>query len=184
MTNHQIIFEHKTYNVKQLFTAAQLQERVKTLANEINAQYKKDEPVIVLIVLHGAILFAADLIRGLTMPTGIESIRLQSYHGTSSTGTVNMHGSLPESLTGNHVLIVEDIIDSGRSIHMLVDKIKQVNPKSVRIATLLDKPDAHEFDVNADFIGFKIGKNFVIGYGLDLDGRYRNLPYVGEMIPA
>lgn len=168
---------------RSLFTEVQIRARVTQLSQEINRTYPPDEVLVVLMVLHGALLFTADLVRGLAMPTVIESVRLKSYQGTQSTGRVDIVGdTLPASLAGCHVLVVEDIIDTGRSMETLLAHLEGAGAKSVRIATLLDKPEAHEVDIKADFIGFSIGRNFVIGYGLDLDGRYRNLPYVAELI--
>jgi hypoxanthine phosphoribosyltransferase len=157
---------------------------VEEVAFEINAWAKKNalnEPVSVLIVLHGAILFASDLIRHFDFPTEILTARLVSYHGLQSTGKIECVGGLP-NLSGKHVLVVEDIIDTGKSVDFLKTELAKMNPKSMQIAALLDKPSEHAPELSADYTGFKIGKNFVIGYGLDLDGRYRNLPYVGELI--
>lgn len=178
-----IELDGRVFDVKKLFDEKQIHERVVSLAAEINKDYGSEEPLVILMVLHGALLFTADLVRGLTMPTEIESVRLKSYHGTASTGKVSLVGALPSNLEGRNVLIVEDIVDSGRSIEFLMAQLKACNPKSVRTACLLDKPEAHICQVSPEYIGFNIGKNFVIGYGLDLDGRYRNLPYVAELTP-
>lgn len=167
---------------KVLLSEEQIQKRTAELAHEINAAYPKNEPLVVLIVLHGAILFAADLVRKLSMPTLIETTRLKSYVGTQSSGNITLAIPVPSSLSGKNVLIVEDIIDSGRSLSFLVPKVKESGAKSVRVATLLDKPEAHETETTADYVGFSIGRNFVIGYGLDLDGAYRNLPYIAELV--
>lgn len=174
--------ENVNYQVKVLFTEAELKQRIDILAQKINTQYSAEEPLVILVILHGALLFAADLVRGLTMPTEIESVRLKSYHGTQSTGKVELVGAIPPGIRGKNVLLVEDIVDSGRSLSFLIPKLKDEGAKSVKVATLLDKPSAHQVPITPEFIGFSIGKNFVIGYGLDLDGRYRNLPYVAELV--
>lgn len=172
----------KTYDVHVLFTEEQIKKRVGELAQKINQDYGEKDTVVILLVLHGALLFAADLVRGLAMPTEIESVRLRSYHGTESTGKIELIGSLPKDFSGQHVLIVEDIVDSGRSIDFLLKQLKPLNAKTIKTACLLDKPDAHLFQVAPEYVGYSIGRNFVIGYGLDLDGKYRNLPYVAELV--
>jgi hypoxanthine phosphoribosyltransferase len=172
---------HTVMVVKPLFTETKIKARVGQMAAEISNAHGSHETLVVLVVLHGALLFAADLVRGLTMPTEIESVRLKSYKGTESTGTVQLEGAIP-NLEGKHVLVVEDIVDSGRSIAFLKNHLAQSGAKSIKIAALLDKPDAHGADTAPDYTGFAIGRNFVIGYGLDLDGRFRNLPFVAELI--
>lgn len=173
----------QTRDVRVLFSEQQIQQRINELAHTINSKPPADgSALVVLVVLHGALLFAADLVRRITMPTEIESVRIKSYQGTQSTGKIELLSQLPERLKGRHVLIVEDIIDSGRSISFLRNELNKLGVASLQIAALLDKPDAHEEHIQADFIGFKIGRNFVIGYGLDLDGHYRNLPYVAEVV--
>jgi hypoxanthine phosphoribosyltransferase len=164
-----------------LLSEEQIRDRTAELAAQINANHPKGEPLVILIVLHGAILFAADLVRKLSMPTQIETTRLKSYVGTVSSGEITLAIPVPAAVAGKHVLIVEDIIDSGRSLSFLVPKVHEAGAKSIRIAALLDKPEAHETETTADYVGFSIGKNFVIGYGLDLDGEYRNLPYIAEL---
>lgn len=172
----------KSMTAKLMLSTEQIQARVNELSQQINNDYPADEPLVVLIVLHGAILFAADLVRGLNMPTVIETTRLRSYEGTQSTGHIELVTPIPPGISGKQVLIVEDIIDSGRSIAFLLPKVKEAGAKSIKIAALLDKPEAHESLIKADYAGFEIGKHFVIGYGLDLDGRFRNLPYIAELV--
>lgn len=170
-------------DVRVLFSEEQIRSRIITMANEINAAPTPDgSALVVLVVLHGALLFAADLVRHLNMATEIESVRIRSYHGTQSTGKIELLSELPARLKGRHILVVEDIIDSGRSIEFLRTKLNELGVASLRIAALLDKPEAHDAHLQADYVGFKIGRNFVIGYGLDLDGHYRNLPHVAEVL--
>jgi hypoxanthine phosphoribosyltransferase len=169
-------------NTQILLDSNEIQKRVQALAAEISTHYPQDETLIVLVVLNGALVFAADLIRHIQVATEIESIRLKSYIGDRSSGTVSLLSPLPQLLINQHVLIVEDIIDSGRSITFLKTKLKEHGVKSVRICTLLNKPEEHVVHVEADYVGFNIGKNFVVGYGLDLDGKYRNLPHIVEII--
>lgn len=170
-------------DVRVLFSEQQIQTRIAEIARSINAAPPPDgSALVVLVVLHGALIFAADLVRHMTMSTEIESVRIRSYQGTQSTGKIELLSQLPERLKGRHVLIVEDIIDSGRSIAFLTEQLKQIGVASQRIVALLDKPEAHEESITADYVGFKIGRNFVIGYGLDLDGHYRNLPHITEVL--
>lgn len=167
---------------KILFSENDIHKRIKELSEKINADHGKDNVLVILIVLNGALIFAADLIRNLIMPTEMETIRLKSYESMSSTGHVQLLTQLPD-LAGKHVLVVEDIIDTGRSLHFLLENLKHANTASVKVCSLLNKPEAREFDVTADYVGFDIAKNFVVGYGLDLDGRLRNLPYVADLLP-
>ena len=178
----QIKVGDKNYAVQKLFDEKQLSQRVASLAEEINHDLGDTEPVVILMVLHGALLFAADLVRSLRMPTEIESVRLRSYHGTQSSGKIELVGQIPKQLAGKNILIVEDIVDSGKSIEFLLHELASVGAKKIKVACLLDKPASHLVDVKPQYVGFSIGKNFVIGYGLDLDGRYRNLPYVAELV--
>lgn len=171
-------------NVGVLFSEQDIKERTKKIAEQINHDYGNKETLVVLIVLHGAILFGADLVRNLEMPTEIETVRIKSYQGTSSSGTVTLVTPLPTSLENKHVLVIEDIVDTGRSIDFLLKELKNTKALSVKICSLLDKPEAHEFPIQANYIGFTIQKNFVIGYGLDLNGKYRNLPYIANLTQA
>jgi hypoxanthine phosphoribosyltransferase len=178
----QIEVNGKFMTAQPLLSEEAIRHRVGLLAEQINHEHPENETLVILIVLHGAILFAADLVRGLKIPTLIETTRLKSYEGTQSTGKIELVTPIPKSIAGKHVLIVEDIIDSGRSLAFLLPKVKEAGAKSVRVAALLDKPEAHETNLKADYIGFEIGKHFVIGYGLDLDGKFRNLPYIAELV--
>jgi hypoxanthine phosphoribosyltransferase len=172
----------KEFETRMLFSEQAIAARVAVLAREIEAAIPPGEELLVLVVLDGAFIFAADLIRQIDRTTRVESIQLKSYSGMHSTGVVEMVKGLPDDLAGKHVLIVEDIVDTGRTIAHLAKELKGCNAASCRIAVLLDKPDAHLCSVPLDFVGFSIGKNFVIGYGLDADGRYRNLPYIAEVL--
>ncbi|WGL60258.1 hypoxanthine phosphoribosyltransferase [Pigmentibacter sp. JX0631] len=180
----QIQVDGTLMNVGVLFSELDIKERTKKIAEQINKDYGNKETLVVLIVLHGAILFGADLVRNLEMPTEIETIRIKSYEGTSSTGNVKLVTPLPTSLANKHILVIEDIVDTGRSINFLLNELKHTNALSIKVCSLLDKPDAHEFPIQADYIGFTIQKNFVIGYGLDLNGKFRNLPYIANLTKA
>ncbi|WP_186645323.1 hypoxanthine phosphoribosyltransferase [Fluviispira vulneris] len=180
----QIQVNNTLMNVKVLFSESDIRERIKQLSEQINHDYGTENTLVILIVLHGALIFASDLVRNLAMPTEIETVRIKSYEGTTSTGNINLVTPLPKDLEGKHILVIEDIVDTGRSINFLLNELQKSNTKSIKVCSLLDKPEAHEYPLKADYIGFQIAKNFVIGYGLDLDGKYRNLPYVADLIKA
>lgn len=180
----QINVDGTLMNVGILYSELDIYERTKIIAQKINDDFGTKDTLIVLIVLHGALVFGADLIRNLEMPTEIETVRLKSYEGTSSTGKINLITALPNSLSGKQVLIIEDIIDTGRSIHFLINEINKMGASTVKVCSLLNKPDSHEIDVQVDYIGFNISKDFVIGYGLDLNGKFRNLPYIANLTKA
>lgn len=178
----EIIHKEQKMQCKILFSEEQIKTRVREIAHAINKDLGSQEPLVILIVLNGAFIFAADLVRHLDMPTEIETIRLKSYEGTSSTGTVQLINSLPANLAGRNVLVIEDIVETGRTLAFLLNELKKQNVKSLKICSLLDKKELHESPIALDYIGFPIGKNFVIGYGLDLDEKYRNLPYLAELL--
>lgn len=168
---------------KILIPEAKLRARIGELAQSLNEDLGEDEPLLVLIVLNGALIFAADLMRGLKMPTEIETVRVSSYEGMKSTGKLNFLTPLPD-MAGRNVLVVEDIVDTGRTVRHIIQSIQAMAPKRLLVCALLDKPSEHEAPIKIDYTGFEIGKNFVIGFGLDLDGKFRNLPYVAELVPA
>ena len=152
-----------------------IQKRVNELAATINAEYAGKKPLLIGI-LNGSFIFAADLFRGLTIEAEISFIKLVSYKGTSSTGNVVTAIGMEEDLHGRHIIIVEDIIDTGKTLSSFLPEIHHRQPASVKIATFLSKPDALKYDVKADFNAFNIENKFVVGYGLDYDGLGRNLP--------
>lgn len=156
-------------------TAAQIQQRVKELGAEIDKDYADKKPIFISI-LNGSFIFAADLFRCITVETEISFIKLASYKGTSSTGHVVTAIGMEERLEGRHVIILEDIIDTGKTLSAFIPEIMQRHPASLKIATFLTKPEALQHDVHADYVGFEIPNNFVVGYGLDYDGLGRNLP--------
>ncbi len=165
------------------FSEAQLQERIRAVASEINTIYKGIEKLIIIAVLKGSFMFVADLMRYLDVPCQIEFVRLASYgDGQTSSGTVRSVDLTLPSLEGEHVLIVEDIIDTGLTLHFFMDYLKSLHQtQSLRLAVLLDKKEARQKDVPVDFVGFPVGNQFLVGYGLDYAGYYRNLPYIGVL---
>lgn len=155
--------------------SAEINKRVAALAAQLNTDYVGLNPLL-LGILNGSFIFAADLFRNITVPAEISFIKLASYKGTTSTGNVITAIGLEENIAGRHVIIVEDIIDTGRTLHSFLPQVMLQQPASLKIACFLSKPDAREYQVDADYIGFEIPNNFVVGYGLDYDGQGRNLP--------
>ncbi len=160
---------------------AQIDTRVAELGAQISTDYEGKRPLIIAI-LNGSFIFAADLFRALTVEAEISFIKLASYKGTSSTGNVVTAIGMEEKLSGRHVIILEDIIDTGRTLHSFLPEILQRGPASLKIATFLSKPEALQHDVKADYVGFEISNNFVVGYGLDYDGLGRNLPELYTLV--
>lgn len=152
-----------------------IRKRVLELAEQISNDYADLNPLI-LGILNGAFIFAADLFRHLTIDANISFIKLASYKGTSSAGDVVTAIGLEENLHARHVIIVEDIVDTGKTLHSFMPEILNRHPASVKIATFLTKPSALQYDVKADYVGFEIENKFVVGYGLDYDGLGRNYP--------
>lgn len=153
----------------------QIAARIQALADDINRDYEGKRPLL-MGILNGSFIFAADLFRALTIEAEISFIKLASYKGTSSTGNVITAIGLEEDLHGRHVILVEDIIDTGKTLSSFLPTVQHLQPASVKIATFLTKPSALKYNVKADYSAFEIENNFVVGYGLDYDGLGRNLP--------
>jgi hypoxanthine phosphoribosyltransferase len=150
-------------------------KRVEELAKEIENDYGHEPPVC-LGVLTGGYVFIADLTRKINAPVEVVFVKMSSYSGTQSVGSIDWQLSVPDLVTGKHVLVIEDIIDTGLSMQHLLLAMEVKKPRSVKVATLLFKPDALQYPIEPDYIGFSIPKDFVVGYGLDYDGLGRNLP--------
>ena len=159
------------------------EETVDAKIKEIGEQISKDyagKEVHLICILKGGVFFACELAKRITVPVTIDFMTTSSYGaGTVSSGEVKIKSDVEIPVDGRNVLIVEDIIDSGNTLHFLQDVFKDRNAKSVRLCTMLDKPDRREVDVDVDYVGFTIPDEFVVGYGLDYDQKYRNLPYIG-----
>lgn len=168
-----------------LVTEAELQAKVAELGAQISADYAGRDLLLVSI-LKGAVVFMADLMRAITIPCSIDFMVVSSYGGsnTSSTGLVKIIKDLDQDLTGKDVLIVEDILDTGITLSNLVPMLQLRNPSSVRLCTILSKPSRRKAQIEPDYCGFEVPDEFVVGYGLDFDERYRNLPYVGVLKPS
>lgn len=160
-----------------LISEQALQARINELAAEISRDYAGRE-LVLAVVLKGALMFAADLVRRLTVPTSIEFVRARSYQGTRSSRRVNVTVFPEEGLAGKHVLIVEDILDTGYTTHFLLDRFRDAKPDSLELCTLLDKPSRRNVPVDAKYVGFTIDDQFVVGYGLDYEEHFRELPAV------
>ena len=173
------------YTQEVLIPAEGLQARIAELGRQISEDYAGKRPLFICI-LRGGVLFLTDLMRHVTEPHAIDFMAVSSY-GTGareSTGSVRIEMDLRTDIEGRHVLIVEDIIDTGHTMHYILQVLHARNPASVKICTLLNKAERREIDVPIDYIGFDIPNKFVFGYGLDLDEYYRNLPYVGVVKPG
>ncbi|MGI6734493.1 MAG: hypoxanthine phosphoribosyltransferase [Anaerovoracaceae bacterium] len=159
----------------------ELRERVAELGKEISRDYK-GESILAICILKGAVIFMSDLIRELNVETKIDFMAVSSYGAsTESTGVVRILKDLDSNIEGENVIIVEDIIDSGLTLKYLKEYLLARNPKSLKICTLLDKPERRVADVKADYIGFSIENKFIVGYGLDYNQMYRNLPYISYL---
>ncbi|WP_211367714.1 hypoxanthine phosphoribosyltransferase [Streptomyces sedi] len=166
-----------------LITREQIDARLGELAAEIDARYAGQE-VLLVGVLKGAVMVMADLARALSSPVTMDWMAVSSYGaGTQSSGVVRILKDLDEDIAGRHVLIVEDIIDSGLTLSWLLTNLGSREPASLRICSLLRKPDAAKVDIDVEWVGFDIPNEFVVGYGLDYAEKYRNLPFVGTLAP-
>ncbi|MCH5272280.1 MAG: hypoxanthine phosphoribosyltransferase [Lachnospiraceae bacterium] len=165
--------------VKELIPEAEITKRVRELGEQISKDYAGKE-LHVICILKGGVFFMCELVKHITVPVTHDFMAVSSYgDGTVSSGRIKIVKDLDDSIEGKDVLIVEDIIDSGRTLQHLLQVLGARNPKSIRLCTLLNKPDRREVEIPVDYIGFSIEDLFVVGYGLDYAQHYRNLPYVG-----
>ena len=167
-----------------LLSEEQIQNRIRELGEELSREYADKNPVVVG-VLKGVVVFYADMIRQLKVPCQLDFMWISSYKGTSSTGSMLVRQDVTADIKGRHVLILEDIFDTGNSLSFTVEHLLSKEPASLKICTLLDKPEGRKPGVTlkADYTGFVIPNEFVVGYGLDYNEKYRNLPYVGILKP-
>ena len=168
-------------SAKVLFTREQIEERAAQLGKQISDDYA-GETLYLIGTLRGAVVWMADLMKNIANDTEIDFIVASSYgSGTTSTGLVSIKKDLEGDIYGKNVLIIEDIVDTGTTLKYLKEHLADRNPKSIKICTLLDKPSRRTVDIEADYVGFSIENLFVIGYGLDYDQKYRNLPYISYL---
>ena len=168
--------------MKLLISESEIKKRVKTLANKINEDYKGKKPIFVGI-LNGCYVFMADLLREINLDIEVDFVKIRSYEGDSSTGTIKFRKDISADIDGRDIIIVEDIIDSGFTINFLVNRLRNSGPKSVAVATILFKKEVAKLDFDVDYVGFEIPPEFVVGYGLDYDEKYRQLKNVMVMEP-
>ncbi|MBK8501970.1 MAG: hypoxanthine phosphoribosyltransferase [Saprospiraceae bacterium] len=157
-----------------------IRARIRELGRDISVDYRDKYPVFI-VILNGAFMFAADLVRATSLECELQFVKLASYEDIHSTGKVKKIIGLPVPLTDRHVIVVEDIVDTGRTMLTMIEDLKQMKPASLSIATLLLKPDCLQVPIDSSYVGFEIPDAFVIGYGLDLDGKARNLPDIYQL---
>ena len=168
---------------KVLLSEEQLSQKIAELGEEISKDYQGKE-IVAICVLKGAILFMADLARAVKVPMALDFMAVSSYgNGTSTSGTVRILKDLDNSIEGKHVLVVEDIIDSGVTLKYLLKNLKSRKPASIKLCTLLNKPERRRVEVDIDYCGFTVPDYFLVGYGLDYAEKYRNLPFIGILKP-
>ena len=169
---------------KILLTEEQIQEKVKEMAAQLSREYAGKDPIFVG-VMKGVVMFFADMVKRIDIPCQIDFMWISSYAGTSSTGNMQVRRDVSSDLKGRHVVILEDIFDTGHSLDFTVKHLLAKEPASLKVCTLLDKPDRRDPSVTLqpDYTGFVIPNEFVVGYGLDYDEYYRNLPYIGILKP-
>ena len=158
----------------QIISEKSIVERVHQIADDISNQYKSEVPILIGI-LNGSFIFASDLVRAKKIDCEIDFIKVSSYSGTKSKGTVHLKKDISADITDRHVIIVEDIIDSGLTIRFIRERLLDAQPKSVSIVTLLIKPELAEIDFDVNWVGFEIPPHYVVGYGLDYEQKFRNL---------
>ena len=175
----QVTIEDKTFGI--YIQDNDIQQAIQTIANEMNVLYADKKPIFIS-VLNGAFMFTSDLLKKIEVPCELSFIKLSSYSGTTSTGTVKEIVGLQEEIAGRDVIVIEDIIDTGITMQKIISELELKNPSSIRIATLLLKPDSVKVPIKPDFVCFSIPDKFVVGYGLDLNGIGRNLPDIYQLL--
>ncbi|NNC94458.1 MAG: hypoxanthine phosphoribosyltransferase [Chitinophagales bacterium] len=170
----------KDLHFSKFINSDKIQTAIKEIAYLINRDYKDKNPLF-LVILNGAFMFASDLLKCVEIPCEVSFVKLKSYHKTESSGVIKKLIGIEHDLSNKDIIIVEDIVDSGRTINDVLPQINSLNPKSIKIATLLYKPMSIEHEVDLAFIGFEIPDAFVVGYGLDYDGLGRNLQDIYQL---
>ena len=165
---------------KKLISEKEIQEKISHLADQINNDYKGKE-LIILGILKGAFIAISDLAKNLNLDVSFEFMSISSYEGSESTGQIKIEKDLDIDISGKNILIVEDIFDTGLTLSSLIDILQSRNPKSIEIMCMFIKPDEKQIPVDIKYQGFKIGSDFVVGYGLDYMGRFRELPYLAVL---
>jgi hypoxanthine phosphoribosyltransferase len=167
----------------ELISADAIATRVAELGTQITADYRDKTDVVVIGVLKGSVIFMSDLVRHIGLPIRIDFIGISSYgDATVSSGVVQITQDVSRPLEGKHVIVVEDIVDTGHTVHYLLENLATRRPASIKLASLLHKPERQERAVKIDYLGFTIPNKFVVGYGLDIAQQYRNLPFIGYVV--
>ena len=168
-------------NFKVMCSEKEIQKRIRELAEEVDEDYKAKgkQSIVMVSVLKGAVFFTVDLMKRMELPVVYDTIQISNYGGTEDTQQLKLKKDIDTNVEGKDVLLVEDIIDSGRTLNYLKQHLLEKGANDVKIAVLMDKKDKRQFDVNVDYAGFVIPDKFVLGYGFDMDEKYRNLPYIG-----
>lgn len=170
--------ENLEEKLKVMYEEETIQKRIKEVAEMIDKDYAGEE-IVVISVLKGAVFFTVDLVKKMKTPIELEVMQVSSYQGTQSTGNVIIKKDLDNSIEGKNVLIVEDIIDTGYTLKYLKEYLQTLNPKTLKIVVLADKKERRKVELPIDYTCFEIENKFVVGYGFDVDEKYRNLPYIG-----
>ncbi len=166
--------------IHTLINENDLKNRIKELATQIQNDFNNEE-IIFVCILKGAVFFATELAKSISSSIILDFMKVSSYSGTQSTGKLSFALDISQDIQNKNVIIIEDIIDTGRTLSYLKKYFKEKNPKKLKICTLLDKKERREFDIEPDYTGFNIPDKFVIGFGLDYDEKYRNLPFIGYL---
>lgn len=165
-------------NIREIISAEDIAKEVKKLGEKITTDYSGKE-LVIIGVLKGAFVFLSDLVRAISLPCQIEFMQAQSYSGVTSTGIVNITKDIEIDIKGKDIIVVEDILDTGRTLYAICETLRAKEANSVKVCTFLDKPSRRVVDMKADYSCFVIPDDFVVGYGLDYDEQYRNLPFIG-----
>ena len=166
--------------VNVLINKARLENRIEEMAKQIEKDYEGKD-IVFIGILKGSVMFMTELAKNIKNNVEMDFMDVSSYEGTESSGDVRINSDIRNSIKGKDVIIIEDIIDTGRTLTYLIEYLKQKNPNSLKIATMLSKPSRRIMELNVDYIGFSINDEFVVGYGLDYNEKYRNLPYIGYL---
>lgn len=163
-----------------LINENELKNRIKELSQQIQKDFNNEE-IVFICILKGSVFFTTELAKNISSSIILDFMKVSSYSGTKSTGKLNFSLDISQNLIDKNVIIIEDIIDTGRTLYYLKNYFKEKNPKTLKICTLLDKKERREFSIEPDYVGFDIPDKFVVGFGLDYDEKYRNLPFIGYL---
>lgn len=166
------------HQIKMLIDEERINKRIKEIARQIEEDYK-DKDIVFLCILKGSVVFTVELAKAVKNNVQFEFMEVSSYIGHESTGKIKINKDITESIKGKNIIVIEDIIDTGRTLYDLKEYLKQKNPETLKICTLLDKPSRRVAEIEADYVGFVIDNKFVVGYGLDDNQNFRNLNYIG-----